>query len=136
MNVALGRQTFGRRCELHFVGAANDDAVTGGDAAFEANFVAVTRGNLDIAARESLAADLHEDIGPSALEQDRGFRDRRRAQAFVSVEHRRADLADEQLTFGICDFELDRQRSCFRVDDTGVVPVLRALARCSSAASG
>ena len=68
MHVAFSRQAFGGGCELDFIRAADHDAVARFDAALQPDCVAVARGDLDVATRESLAADLDPHIRPARLE--------------------------------------------------------------------
>src|SRR5919201_771280 len=74
VNVSFGRQAFGRRCELHFVRAARDDALARLHTALDADEIAVTARDLEEPPRKSLAAHLNEDVRPSRFHEHRGFR--------------------------------------------------------------
>src|SRR5205823_3950184 len=70
----------GRR-ELHFVCAADDDAVAETHAAFKTDLIAIARGDFYVSPGEPLAADLREDVRSTCFEQDRCFGDRLRVPA-------------------------------------------------------
>jgi hypothetical protein len=125
MDVAFRRQPFGGRGELHFIRAADDDAVAWFQTALEANEIAVAGGDLDIASSEALTADLNEDVRAASLEQDRGLWYRGKPHAVPLVEDGGSALSDEQLAPRIVDLELHRQRVRRRVEDAGVVHVMR-----------
>src|SRR5262247_2344306 len=96
VDMAFGRQSLSRRRQLDLVCASNDHPFAGSHTALDANAISLACGDFDIAARESLSADLDEYVRTARLEEDGGFRHRWHAQAVAREEHRCAGLPDQQ----------------------------------------
>src|SRR6188474_1831056 len=111
MNMTLRRQTLCRRRELNVVGTTRHDAISRLQPASNADEVAVPRHHVNETPVELLAADLHEDIRPAGLHQERLTRHDRDALFAARVEHGCSGLADQEASSRILDLNLERQRA-------------------------
>src|SRR5262249_39252843 len=124
VDVAFSRETLRGGRELDFIRPANHDAIADADAVADTDLIAIADRDVDVSPREAFAADLHEHVRPSSLVQDGGFRHGGNADSVVPVQDSGPVLPDEELAGAVVDVELDWQRTCFWIDDSGVVPVI------------
>src|SRR6476620_3649921 len=125
MDVAFCRKAFRRGRQLHVVRAARDDPLARLDARLDTDEAAVACGHLDETARETLASDVHEDIGPARFHQHGIPGYSWYALMTTGVEDGCSRLANKQLAIRILHFHLDWECLAHGIEHTRIVDVIK-----------
>src|SRR5439155_164467 len=88
--------------------------------------VTVACRDLDEAAREPLAADLHEHVRTSGFHQHGGLWCSGQSSTTTGVQNCRTRLTNEQLTIRVLHFHLHRQGFRCRIERTRIVYMMEA----------